>query len=210
MLSSEGSEPQLHGETGGCNRTDMSDRRSGIDEALRRSALPLAIGLLGALLIAGLTRPKHTDMDPQHMSDWDPTLASLRRVIPAGPVTSGDPRVEEFNRRLTGRYRQRLLAVRVILQPPDRIELRCGANIPRRLMARIAVQTESDARALFGRPFDVDVYETYVAAPKRKIAELRTNGPGGQSTLRFDERRWSEWPRETLPRAPGEPATRAR
>ena len=162
--------------------------RPNAGRSMRRATLPLVVGLLGALLIAGLAR---------QMSDWEPTTASLRKVIRPGPLVIGDTRAEEFNRRLTRRYRERLLAVRVILHPPDRIEIRCGANIPRHMMARIAVQTEGDARALFGRPFDVDVYETYVAAPKRKVAEMRTSGRSGRARLIFD--RYSDSGRKSIP-----------
>jgi len=186
----------------GLNETvpGVSGGASDFEDGGKLRALPILIGVIGALLIAGLARPHGLDTGPRNMASWDPTVHEILQTMPVGHIAEGDERVERFNRLLTTRYRQRLLAVRVILHPPDRIEIRCGANINRRVMARIAVQTESDAHTLFSRPFDVDVYETYVAAPKRKIAELRRNGPASRPTLTFGDERWSEY--SPMPSAP--------
>jgi hypothetical protein len=80
----------------------------------------------------------------------------------------------------------------------------------RRMMAHVAIQTARDAAAVFGRGFDLDLYETYVAVPKKKVAELRQASPTSRATLRFDDKRWAEPPRGR-PGVPSDaPARRAR
>lgn len=146
----------------------------------------LAIGVLGALVIAGLARLPKLDTDPDRMDTWPPTADEVYRTVGGGPAVAGDPRLDRFCEMLTHRYRARLLAVRVIVHPPDRIELRCGANMTWQTMARVAVQVAAEAEQVFGRPFRIDVYATYVAAPKRKVGELTPGGPSRRARLIFD------------------------
>lgn len=148
------------------------------------------LGTLGALMIAGLARLPRFDADPSGMDGWEPTLAEVVRNLGVAPLADGDERIRTFCEMLTKRYRTRLLAVRVIVHPPNVIELRCGANMTRWMMARVTVQVERDAVRVFGRPFRVDVYETYVAAPRRKVAELIPAQPGRRAKLSFDPQQW--------------------
>jgi hypothetical protein len=154
-------------------------------------ALALAIGAVGALIIAGLSRGPRAPGDASEMDLWPPTVAEVRANLASAAADGEIERIRRFDKMLTRRYRDQLLAVRVIVHPPSGIELRCGANISRRVMARIAVQTAENAADVFGRRFDVDIYETYVAAPKRKIGELRYPTSQGRPTVIFDNRRWS-------------------
>ncbi|MBM3495411.1 MAG: hypothetical protein FJX72_13980 [Armatimonadetes bacterium] len=151
----------------------------------RLGGLPTLIGAIGALLIGGLARPASDGADPETMDSWAPTASEVRAAVGFGPPGSDTGRRERFEAMLTGRYRSRQLAVRVMVHPPDRIELRCGANMSRPLMARIAVQTEREASSVFGRRFALDVYETFVVAPRRKVAELRYDPSSTRTTITF-------------------------
>ena len=167
----------------------------------------LVVGAIGALLVGGFTCPDQTKNGSEAMDGWRPTLAEVRQALKRARP---DARHSTFNELLTGRYRAQQLAVRVIARPSGPIELRCGANMDRRMMAHVAIQTARDAAAVFGRGFDLDLYETYVAVPKKKVAELRQASPTSRATLRFDDKRWAEPPRGR-PGVPSDaPARRAR
>ncbi len=143
-----------------------------------------AVGVLLALVVAGLHLPDWSPDEPPVFGDRPPTRGDIASVVGIGPVDPASERAVKFATMLTQRYRDQNYAVRVILRPAGDIELRCGANMARRQMALVASQVQGDARAIFGRTFDMDLYETYAAGPKRKIAIMRM-GPRGSPVLRF-------------------------
>ncbi len=147
-----------------------------------------ASGIALSLLVAGLYLPDWSADAPPAHADSDPTRGEIARVVGVGPLVPASERALRFAGLLTQRYRRQGFAVRVLVLPTGRIELRCGANMTRRQMATVATQWEADARALFDRGFEMDVYETYAAGPRRKVGELRWEGVPPHPRLRFDER----------------------
>jgi hypothetical protein len=99
-----------------------------------------------------------------------------------------DERHRAFARLFQDRFRNRGHAVGLKFLDERSIKAMFAPVIPKWDMARVAVQAEADARAIFHKDFQVDIYETYITAPMRKIAELRRKSPGGPVEVVFDPR----------------------
>lgn len=152
---------------------------------MRRVAQSLIIaGVIMAAMIGGFHRPDWSADTPPVFGDAPPTRADIASAIGVGPLDPTSPRAVRFGDMLTRRYRDQLYAVRVIVRPAGHIELRCGANMSRHQMALVASQVQEDARSLFGRYMDLELFETYAAGPQRRIGEMRV-GRRQPPLLRF-------------------------
>lgn len=143
------------------------------------------LGVAGALVGAGLYWPTGFVEPGVPSPSWRPTRGELAKLLGVGPGAESDGRSERLADHLTQRYRRHSMAVRVIIRP-QRIELRCGANIPHWQMSRIAVQVQQDVSAILGRFHELEMYETYIGLPKRHVASLRAS-TDGKPVLTFHE-----------------------
>lgn len=144
-------------------------------------------GAVLALIVGGLYLPDWDADTPPVRLDAPPTRQDVVRQVGVGPAQPEDGRALRFARMLTQRYRGQGFAVRVLMRPDGTIELRCGANMTRRQMAVVAAQVRGDAAAVFGRPAELVLFETYAAGPQRKVAEIKLAGAAGRPVLRFLE-----------------------
>jgi hypothetical protein len=118
---------------------------------------------------------------------WPPTPAAIARAVgPAGAGSYLDARHRQFADMFKQRYRDQQIAVGVRFMSDTRVKLMCAALIPRWDMAHIAMELRREAKDVFGMPFDVDIYETYISTRQRKLAELRPRPGSDRVTVRFD------------------------
>lgn len=147
------------------------------------AALIVATG--AALWANGRARPA----TPGLGAEWRPTAADIAAAVGSGATGRfSDTRHDRFASLFKQRYRDRGLAVGLRFLSDRRLKVMCAAMMPRWDMAHVALKAHEETRALFGRPYDVDIYETYISAMQRKVAELRADGADGAVTVRFDDR----------------------
>jgi hypothetical protein len=120
---------------------------------------------------------------------WEPSVQEV--VVRVGRALGGrfdDERHTRFTQMFQDRFRAHDLAVGLKFIDNNTLKAMFAPTIPRWDMARVAVQAESEAFALFGRSIRVDIYETYITAPMPKLAEVRRTSPTGPVQVRFDPR----------------------
>ena len=120
---------------------------------------------------------------------WEPTPKEV--AVRVGPAMGGrfdDERHSRFTQMFQDRFRTHELAIGLKFLDNNTLKAMFAPIIPRWDMARVAVQAESEAFALFGRSIRVDIYETYITAPMRKLAEVKRTSPTGPVHVRFDPR----------------------
>lgn len=154
------------------------------------------LAVLGVLLAAaGLFifayprfRPRAAADSIASSSAWPPSYGEIRaRVGDSGRGEFDDSRHNLFAAMFQDRYRQhRHQAYGVKFDGPREIRLMGDAQIPRWEMARVALELHREATEVFHSPFDVDVYETYISVPARKLAELRGDHRRACDVVRFD------------------------
>jgi hypothetical protein len=129
------------------------------------------------------------DRDNEHLgdfSDWNPTQKEIALAVGKGGAgTFRDPRHSAFARMFQQRFRQRNIAIGLRFTGDHRLKLMCSAILPRWDMARVGVDVYHEAKSVFDRVYDVDIYETYVAMRQRKIAELRAGPATGRLAVIF-------------------------
>jgi len=119
--------------------------------------------------------------------DWAPSPSEISKEVGAGDRGRfDDARHVRFTRMFQERFRTHDHAVGLKFLDDKTLKAMFAPVIPRWDMARVSVQAESEARAIFGRSFNVDIYETYITAPMRKMAELRRKKSDGPAEVRFD------------------------
>jgi hypothetical protein len=77
--------------------------------------------------------------------------------------------------------------VKVQRSDADRLRLTCAAAISPWEKAHLAMQLTREAEAVLGKPFDVDIVDSYIGAPQRKVAELRWNASDHRATVVYDD-----------------------
>ena len=118
---------------------------------------------------------------------WQPNAAALRAALgplPAAPNAQADARRrDQFARLFKQRYRSHQPALPVCLRflPDSRVKLMCPARMEPWKLDRLAQAAWSETRDDFNRPFDIDIYETYIGAATVKIGEIRAV-PGDAKT----------------------------
>src|SRR5687768_7073612 len=152
-----------------------------------RRALPV-VGLFAIAPVAYFLFPRPVEGDGiGDFEKWTPGLHEISGQVGVGDRGRfDDARHLKFTRMFQERFRNHDHAVGLKFLDDNTLKAMFAPVIPRWDMARVSVQAESEARAVFGRSFNVDIYETYITAPMRKMAELRRNKPDGPVEVRFD------------------------
>ena len=159
----------------------------------------LAVFALGGLLGLGwYFYPRGHVLDEHVGSDslWHPNAEEISAQVGPGQAgTFDDVRHIKFSNLFKQRYRDNSQAIGVKFIADDRIKAMFAPIIPRWDMAKVAVKLQKEARGIFGRDYQVDIYETYITAPMRKLAEVKMDsGPLAKVTFdpRFATERLSE------------------
>jgi hypothetical protein len=125
-------------------------------------------------------------------ADWSPTPADIVRELGANlPGVYTDARHQRFIELIKHRYRfSRVpaMAVGLKFESDSRLRLLCAASIPRWHMSRLATQIFKECRTVFGRDYEIDIYETYIAMDQKKLAEARYDPLNKRVVIHFDER----------------------
>jgi len=118
-----------------------------------------------------------------------PTADEIAAELGEGrPAAFDDDRQRRFADLFRRRFRDRQHAVGVRFLPDGRIKAMFAPSIPRWDMARVAISLHEEARRVFGRTHDVDIYETYITMPMKKLAEVRADPGTGRLKVWFDPR----------------------
>ena len=154
-----------------------------------RQALPM-VGILCVVPSMYFLFPRKPDTDSiGDFESWAPSPTEIANAV--GPGRGGrfdDARHVEFAQLFQQRFRGHSLAVGLKFMDSHTLKAMFAPTIPRWDMARVAVQAEGEARKVFGENLNVDIYETYITAPMRKLAEVRRATPDGPVQVRFDPR----------------------
>lgn len=137
-----------------------------------------------AVLLAGLifyfyTAQEHSaEADPlEDFMSWPPNATEVRSKLTAGKE---DLKVQKalLSEQLTQRFRNHepRMAVRVKFseKDPALIDLDCPARMEPWNMDRLAVTVWREAKDDLKRPFNVDIYRTFIGSAPVKAGELRT------------------------------------
>jgi len=155
-----------------------------------RFLLPLcAVFVIIPLAFFLQNRPSESPGEFFGIENWRPNKQDIAVQVGRGAVgTYTDDRHMQFARMFQQRYRDNQQAIGLKFVDENTIKLMCAALVPRWRMAQIALQAYQEARELFGKEYNVDIYETYISAKPRKLGELRKIP--GQERLRvvFDRR----------------------
>jgi hypothetical protein len=108
---------------------------------------------------------------------WPPGPVAIRQDVdgPQSGSQSLADREARFAMLFQNRYRKHSppMAIGMRFLPHDHIKLMCPARLESWNMGLLAVSAWHESHDVLGRPFDVDIYETYIGTKPRKIGELR-------------------------------------
>jgi hypothetical protein len=137
------------------------------------------IFLLGGFLLYGYLQPP-TGAAPEFLG-WPPTAAAIRSKIgtaaaPAPGMSDADRR-SQFCAMFKGRFRDHDPAIAVGLRflTPTRIKLMCPARMEPCYIDQIALSAWHEAQDYFGKPVDIDIFDTFIGTTQIKIGELRNS-----------------------------------
>ncbi len=125
----------------------------------------------------------HRDATPNlyaECSEWPPSAAAIRQRIgpptPTGP-SRDEARRHQFAKLLTTRFHDHnpplAVALRFETAGADKVSLLCPASTEPWNLDRVATAVWKETQTAFGRPFDVDIFETFIGMGKVKVGELR-------------------------------------
>lgn len=153
-----------------------------------RQVIPL-IGIIAVLPVLYLLFPRQDATDALgDFRGWTPSHAEIARQVGRGGGVYSDARHSSFARLFQQRFRNHEHAVGLKFVSDRKMKAMFAPLIPRWDMARVALAAREEARDLFGADYDVDIYETYITAPMRKIGELRPEPGGKRVRVLFDDR----------------------
>ncbi|MDE2126614.1 MAG: hypothetical protein KGJ62_08495 [Armatimonadetes bacterium] len=146
--------------------------------------LPLALALsivTAATWMAVHSWNPHQPDDPYRAANsWPPSLAQLKRMVgavPRGPdVRPGiDNTHITFAHLFEDRYRNHSprMAVGMRFMGPDRMRLMVPPRMEPWAVNRLAFTAFTQARAVFGTEYKVDIFENFIGSPPLKIGTLR-------------------------------------
>lgn len=143
------------------------------------AAAAAVVALLGAGLLYGYMQLP-ANASPEYAA-WRPSAAAIRgKLGPSAAPAQGmteKVRRERFCALFKSRYRDHEPAVAVGMRfvSASRIKLMCPARLEPFLIDQIALAAWREAREIFGRPIEVDIYDTLIGTTQIKIGELRAS-----------------------------------
>jgi hypothetical protein len=139
-------------------------------------AIALAVGTAGVYLFYQRTLPN----DPlDDFTSWPPDSAAIKKSLDADVTVTGAEgdrvRHEEFAKLFQSRFRTHdpEVAIGLRVLGPDMLKLMCPARMEPWNLDRVAMSAWRQARDVLGHSYNIDIYETYIGSPPRKIGELR-------------------------------------
>ena len=149
-----------------------------------------SLAILAPLLVlrANSSRQRMIESDVVgDYSEWHPTSAEIEAQLINRPANvNSDKKADTFVDMFKQRFRSHDIAISVRRLAPDKFKLMCAATIPRYEMSRMAVDLGNEAFKILGHHVDIDIFETYISATNRKLAELRWRAKTNMGTLVFD------------------------
>ena len=140
----------------------------------------IAVFSLAALVYRLLTwQPAVDDKSGLDMLSWPPNSLEMAREVGSsgGPpgLHAGEAARRQYVALFKKRYRGHtpMMAVGMRYAPHGVIDLLMPARMEPWSMDRLAVFTRKETEQVFGRPYNIDLYVTYIGAPPLKIGELR-------------------------------------
>jgi len=125
---------------------------------------------------------------------WKPTPAEIAAVVgKSGAGVYDDERHRKFAEMFKQRYRDQSYAVGMKFLSDAKIKLMFAATIPRWDMVRVAAQADREAWEIFGKHYQIDIYETYISIRQRKLAEVRFDPKTNRHRAYFDPKFHLEW-----------------
>ncbi|MGC8666963.1 MAG: hypothetical protein ACP5VE_02440 [Chthonomonadales bacterium] len=153
-----------------------------------RQIIPL-VGIIAVLPLLYLLFPRQDNADALgDFRDWTPSHGEIARRLGRGTGVYSDARHISFARLFQQRFRNHEHAVGLKFVSDHKMKAMFAPLIPRWDMARVALAAREEARDLFRVDYDVDIYETYITAPMRKIGELRAEPGTTRVRVLFDDR----------------------
>jgi len=151
-----------------------------------RVLLP-CIGLAGVIPLVYIYLPRPISSEEISATEsWHPTHMEIVTALGRSQGSPAqDQRHTQFAHMFQQRYRSHDHAIGIKFLPNGRIKAMFAPLISRWDMATVSVDVFNEARDLFGQEYDVDIYETYITAPMKKLAEVRP-GRDGRLTVQFD------------------------
>jgi hypothetical protein len=148
--------------------------------------LVLAVGAIAAILAIYFLYPRadaNEIINPD--SSWRPTASEIEASVGRGPITGiSDPRMTKFCEQFKQRYRDHQRAVGMKFVSVDKIKAMFEPGISRWEMAQISAQADLESSRIFGRHFEIGIYETYITA-MRKIGVMKAEPLSGRLIARF-------------------------
>ena len=155
-------------------------------------AWSVLVVLAAAVAVLRLMQPAQ-DHGLQGYERWEPTSRRVTQSVSGlGPTATAEERCALFESMFTKRFRDQGMAVKVRQRAPDELNLLCAASIPRTDVAHMAQMVYTDALAALGRPHRIHVYETFIFAPRRRVAIVEPVPPGRKAAVVFDPNRLAE------------------
>lgn len=167
------------------------------------------LALLGVFVLFGYVQQPTAALEEYAV--WPPTAAAIRgKLSRAGaPGMSEHDRRELFCTMFKSRYRNHDPATAIGLRfvtPSQRdhirLKLMCPARLEPFLVDRVALAAWREARDIFDKPVDVDIYDTFIGTTQIKIGQLRAtaDAPGiAHIAYDFSELEALNRPRSVIP-----------
>lgn len=119
-------------------------------------------------------------------ASWSPTQEDILKAVgDGGQGDWRDARHVEFSALFQKRFRSRRYPVRIFFTGPNKAILFCGALIPVGEIAHISLQAFNEAKGVFQKNYDFEVYETYIMLKPRKLADVRIDPKRGVPVCTF-------------------------
>lgn len=154
-----------------------------------RRVLFLGGAALALLVLYSLFSRGSEEGDFTAFETWSPTPAEIARAVGKGETGRfDDERHQQFARLFQKRFRDRQIAIGLRFKDENTLKVMCAALTPRWYMARVGVQAYHEAHNVFGRSYNVDIYETYISLRQKKVAEVRPIRDSARLLVNFDPR----------------------
>lgn len=122
-----------------------------------------------------------TEADPyEAFTKWPPATATIQQslaslIVPTGGNKETAQR-DEFAHMFQSRFRNHepMMAIGLKFTNTNRIKLMCPARMEPWNVDQLALSAWKDSRAVLGKSYDVDIFETYIGTAPIKIGELRS------------------------------------